>query len=138
MQNWITPKINQWKQSGRLAIVAALLFELLLVLWIGFFVLFALETLLPTFITVRLSLANLLALLVLGTVLYFSLERQVDVPPEETTTPPFLTLGAWGFGFSLIALSLARFTLAGVIIFLAAYLILWWLLKRFLRLKEKQ
>lgn len=119
-----------------LAILAALLLELLLVLWIGFLVLFALETLLPTFITIRLSLANFLAILVLGTVFYLFLEKELNLPTDETKTPRFLTVGVWGFGFILIALSLARFTLAGVIIFFIAYLILWWLFSQVLREKE--
>ncbi len=119
-----------------LAILAALLLELLLVLWIGFLVLFALETLLPTFITIRLSLANFLAILVLGTVFYLFLEKELNLPTDETKTPRFLTVGVWGFCFILIALSLARFTLAGVIIFFIAYLILWWLFSQVLREKE--
>ncbi len=138
MQNWITPKINQWKQSGRLAIVAALLFELLTVLWLSFFFLFALETLLPTFITIRLSLANFLALLILTTIFYLFLERQLGLPEVETKTPRWLSVGTWFFGFILIALSLARFTVIGVIVFLIAYLLLWQLLKHFLSLKEEK
>lgn len=135
MHSWITEKINHWKATGTLSIFVALFFELLVVLWLSFFALFALETLLPTFITIRLSLANFLAVLILGTVFYLFLERQLDLPTEETKTPPWLSVGAWGFCFILIALSLARFSLAGVLIFLVLYIFLWRLLNGFLHEK---
>lgn len=133
MHPWITAKLNQWKASGKLVIIAALLFELLVVLWLGFFALFALETLLPTFVTIHLSLSNFLTLLILGTVGYLFLERQFDEIPSQTKTPPWLSVGAWLFGCILITLSLARFSLIGALIFLALYLFLWWFLGRFLQ-----
>lgn len=133
MYPWITKQFNQWKASGKLVIIAALLFELLTVLWFGFFILFALETLLPTFVTIRLSLSNFLALLMIGTVGYLFLERQLDLPQAETKTPRWLTAGAWLFGFTLITLSLARFSLSGAAIFLVLYLFLWWLFSQFLQ-----
>lgn len=123
--------MTQWKVNGFIPIFAALLFELLAVLWLGFFTLFALETLLPTFVTIRLSLTNFLAFLILATTFYLFLERQLDETPLETKTPRWLSVGVWSFGIILIALSFARFSPMGVIIFLTSYLFLTWLLNRF-------
>ncbi|TXH02419.1 MAG: hypothetical protein E6R05_04205 [Candidatus Moraniibacteriota bacterium] len=133
MPNFIQQKFDHWKANGKLAIFAALLLELLIVLWLSFLALFALETLLPTFVTVRLSLTNFLAFLLLTTVFYLFFERQLDLPTEETKTPRWLTVGVWTFGFFIIALSLARFSIIGVLIFLIAYLLLTWLLTKFVQ-----
>lgn len=133
MPNFIQQKFDHWKANGKLAIFATLLLELLIVLWFSFLALFALETLLPTFVTVRLSLTNFLAFLILTTIFYLLLERQLDLPTEETKTPRWLSGGVMIFGLVLIALSLARFPLMGVIIFLVSYLSLWWLLTRFIQ-----
>lgn len=133
MRNFIQQKFDYWKVNGKLAIFAALLLELIIVLWLSFLALFALETLLPTFVTVRLSLTNFLAFLLLTTIFYLFLERQLDLPTEETKTPRWLTVGVWGFGFFIIALSLARFSIIGVLIFLIAYFLLTWTFVRFVQ-----
>lgn len=135
MSPWLHQQVNIWKANGTIAIASALLFELLTVLWPGFFMLFALETLLPTFVTIRLSLSNFLAFLILATIFYLFLERQLDDSPSQTKTPWWLTVGAWGFGVILIGLSFARFPLMGVLIFLVSYLCLTWVLNRFLQEK---
>ena len=134
MLSWFQQKIDTWKQSGMLAIVAALLFELLVVLWLSFLALFSLETLLPTFITIRLSLTNFLTVLILGTLLYLSLEQKISSDPGVNTDSKlerWLSIGLWVFGAILLLLSLARFSLVGVIVFFLSYLALLWLLKRF-------
>ncbi len=135
MHPLIEQKFTHWKQNGTLIIAAALLFELLTVLWIGFFILFSLETLLPTFVTIRLSLTNLLAFLILATLSYLFLERQLDEIPSQTKTPRWLAGGVWFFGFILIALSLARFPLFGALLFLTCYLLLAWILSKFVQEK---
>lgn len=132
MSPWLHQQMNIWKANGSVAIASALLFELLVVLWLGFFMLFALETLLPTFVTIRLSLSNFLAFLILTTIFYLFLERQLDDIPSQTKTPRWLTVGVWGFGVILISLSFARFPLMGVVIFLVSYLCLTWVLSRFI------
>lgn len=134
MLTWFQQKIDAWKHSGMLALVAALLFELLVVLWLSFLALFSLETLLPTFVTVRLSLTNFLAVLILGTLLYLSLEQKIsDNHSVDTNTKleRWIRIGLWVFGALLLLLSLARFSLIGVIIFFFGYLALLWLLKHF-------
>lgn len=132
MFSWLKQKTDTWKQNGALAIIAALLCELLVVLWLSFFALFGLETLLPTFVTIRLSLSNFLAFLILATVFYLFLERQLGLPQTEAKTPRWLIVGAWCFGGVLIALSLARFSLFGVVVFFFGYLTLWWFLNRYI------
>lgn len=132
---FLNQKMTEWQESGKLAIAASLLFELLIVLWLGFIALFSLETLLPTFVTIRISLTNFLTVLILGTILYLFLEQKVDAPLEQNKTPRWLSVGVWCFGALLIALSLARFPLAGAIVFFVGYLALLWLLNRFLQEK---
>lgn len=115
-----------------LALVAALLFELLIVLWVSFLALFAFETLLPTFVTMRISLTFFLAFIVLTTIIYCALEKQLNIPSKSRTTktPQWAIIGLWVFGVSLITLSLARFPFLPGILFLLGYVSLTWFLWR--------
>lgn len=130
MSHWIQEQLKRWKQTETLLIATRLLFELLIVLWVSFLALFALETLLPTFVTIRISLTFFLAFIVLATIFYCTLEKQLDAPSEATETPQWVIIGLWVFGVSLIALSLARFPLLPGILFLLGSIGLTWFLWR--------
>ncbi len=123
---------HAWKQDGRLMIAALLLTELIAVLWLGFLALFALETLLPTFVTVRLSLTEYLTWLVLGTAGTLWLRQHAEVSAFELPSrfaQAFLASLTVGLAL-LIALSMARFPLIPGIAFFLGYALLAWLLWR--------
>ncbi len=126
MLSLFTTKLAQWKSAGWLTIILSLLFELLIALWLGFLSLFTLETLLPTFVTIRVSLTTFLWVLLLLSLLYLSLKEYLNLPEALTKTPRFITWGVFFFGAGLILLSLARFSLFAGGFFLIVYVLLWW------------
>ncbi|TXH01986.1 MAG: hypothetical protein E6P95_00810 [Candidatus Moraniibacteriota bacterium] len=131
MLTLLNNKLALLKITGWLTVLAALLFELLLALWVIFLGLFFLETLLPTFITIRLSLTTFLSFLLLLTTLYLTIEQYLALPtsPNNSRTPRFISWGIFFSGFVLIVLSLARFPLFMGVLFLLGYSFLWWYLK---------
>lgn len=131
MLTLLNNKLALLKTTGWLTVLAALLFELLLALWVIFLGLFFLETLLPTFITIRLSLTTFLSFLLLLTTLYLAIEQYLALPisPNNSRTPRFFSWGIFFSGFVLIVLSLARFPLFMGVLFLLGYSFLWWYLK---------
>lgn len=130
MLNLFSTKVSLLKETGWLAVITALLLELILALWIIFLALFSLETLLPTFVTIRVSLTSFLSLLILLTTLYLVLEQHLTLPLVQTKTPRLMSWGVSLFGFTLILLSLARFPLLAGGFFLVLYMLLWWYLKQ--------
>lgn len=124
--------LKHWKEDGSLAIAALLTSELLAVLWLGFLALFALETLLPTFVTVRLSLTEYLTWLILGTVATLWLRRESGVKSlmSSKKVGHVLLAGTVCMTVVLIALSMARFPLIPGLVFFASSLGLGWLLWR--------
>lgn len=132
MREKIALSLERFKKNGSLAIAALLLTELAAVLWLGFLGLFALETLLPTFVTVRLSLTEYLTWLVLGTAALLFLRDKAGVTafevPPSIAGPLFWTaILALAL---LVALSMARFPVIPGIIFFVGYSFLAWLLWR--------
>lgn len=79
MNNFTQHSFERLKKNGFGAILYALLAEGLLYGYLGFIALFTAETLLPTFITVRLSLTKFLFILVVLSFLLALLGRFLDI-----------------------------------------------------------
>lgn len=108
--------IAPYKANGQLAIAANLLFDVVLVGWIAFAGLYALEVLLPTFVIARLSLVKLAVILLVLTSLLVWLGSVLEINRAESKGKN----------------SLSRFSLAVIIIgsigivALAHYRFPWW------------
>lgn len=102
--------IDQWKASGFLAVVYALLAEALFIGYLGFIGLFTIETLLPTFVTVRLSLTKFLFILVVLSVVLAAIGDTLDVSFRQTVSKksPLLWIGLLWM-LSILIVSLYKF-----------------------------
>jgi hypothetical protein len=134
MNESIKKFLNQEIQNGRLALAANLLYDIVLVGWIAFAGLYALEALLPTFVIARLSLVKFaVLLLVLSSLLFWLAEklRPAEVSSKKGLSRPLLIfIGLAGFG--VIALTHYRFPWWSIPISLCGYSIIIWLFaKRF-------
>lgn len=106
----LLPTLERSKQSGTLLLIYALSAEALCIGYVFFAGLFTLETLLPTFVTVRLSLSAFFAILVLCTFVVALLGRflQASFPWTFTMKSPLVILAIlWAIG--ILALSLIKF-----------------------------
>lgn len=120
-------KILDWthhlRQSGFLSIITLLLSELIVVLWLSFFALFALEMLLPTFVLARLSLAQYFFWLLLGTLATLKLRQETSIAyfdiPKKIWFPAIIF--GWFFVLILTLLALVHFSLIGGAIFFSLY-----------------
>ena len=98
---------HQWRTDGRLVVCYALLLETLVIGYIGFIGLYTLEMLLPTFITVRLSLTKFFFLLIILTMITASLGRFLNMQFSFNIHKkhPLVWIGClWLFGISMLAL----------------------------------
>lgn len=99
--------MEAWRADGVLHVVYALLAEALLIGYLYFIGLFTVETLLPTFVTVRFSLTTFLFILVLATIALSLLGRFLDLSFswKITKKSPLLWLGIiWGIGILVVSL----------------------------------
>ncbi len=123
LKEYFTNTIDLWKETGSLALVWTLLFEVLVVGYIGFAGLYTLEVLLPTFITARLSLTKVFFFLLLGTSIlaWLGAKLELDFPKESLWKSPSLWITIlWGVGLLLI--SLIKLPLWSIPIFFGATL----------------
>jgi hypothetical protein len=129
----IDTKLSQLKANGRLALLANLLFDIVLVGWYAFAGLYALEILLPTFVIARLSLVKLaIALLVLTTFLAWLstvLELQPVSPKSKRSYQLFLTSVIIA-SVGVITLAHYRFPWWAILITLTGYALALWLFVR--------
>lgn len=114
---------NHLKQNGFLSIATLLLSELMIVLWLSFFALFALEMLLPTFVLARLSLAQYFFWLLLGTMVTLKLRQETSIAhfdvPKKIWLPAIIA--GWLFVLILTLLALVHFSLIGGALFFSLY-----------------
>lgn len=108
--------IASYKANGQLAIAANLLFDLVLVGWIAFAGLYALEVLLPTFVIARLSLVKLAVILLVLTSLLAWLGSVLEIKKTESGEKKNLSR------FSLVAIIVGSIS----IVALAHYRFPWW------------
>lgn len=130
IQKKISDLLLRYKATGLLHVGYALLAEALIIGFIFFLGLFTIETLLPTFVTVRLSLTKFFFFLVTGTMMLSLLGHflQISFPWNITKKNPLLWLGViWSIG--ILALSLLKFPplLIGsiLLLFLVAGYLFW-------------
>lgn len=126
IENFITP----YKKSGRLAIAANLLFDLALVGWIAFTGLYALETLLPTFVIARLSLVKFAVILLLLTSLLVWISSVLGIKEKESATkkavPRIMLVAIITAGVGIIALTHYHFPWWSIPIMLGGYALALW------------
>ncbi len=125
------------KDNGSLAILYALLVETLLIGYIFFAGLFTAETLLPTFVTVHLSLAKFLFALVLLTFITSALGRFLDMhfTWRITKKSPLLWLGTfWTIG--ILGLSLYKFPLVTIPFLIGGFLAVGYLFSKIIFSEE--
>lgn len=107
VKNKIDAVLKRWRSEGSLHIAYALGTEALLIGYLYFIAFFTIETLLPTFVTVRFSLTMFFFFLVLATFVLSLLGRSLKVTHNWNITKksPILWLGLfWGFGILLVSL----------------------------------
>ncbi len=121
--------LKRCKANGSLAIIANLLFDVVLVGWITFTGLVAMEILLPTFVSARLSLVKFSLLLLILTALLVWLGRllgRTENALEKSNYRPLLTLcGIVGLG--ILTFAQYRFPGWSIPIILGGYLSIGWL-----------
>jgi hypothetical protein len=122
-RQYIITLFNTWKSLGILSVVYALLAEALLIGYVTFAGLFTIETILPTFISVRLSLTAFLALLFISSFLLAILGRFLDLDFTSglRRRNPLLSIGILWMT-SILALSLYKFPLFLIPILILAFL----------------
>lgn len=121
--------IARYKKDGRLAVAANLLFDLVSVGWIAFAGLYALETLLPTFVTARLSLVKLAVVLLLLTSALAWLGKMLEVKgvaENEKRTHLFLIVFVVA-GIGIVALAHYRFPWWSIPVSIGGYMLAGWL-----------
>jgi hypothetical protein len=109
---YFTKQLAFLKENGFLVVCYALLAEALLWGFIGFIVLFTLETLLPTFVTVRFSLTKFFLFLFLFSFILILLGRYLNISFSWPTNKksPAVWLGLlWMLG--ILSVSLYKFPL---------------------------
>ncbi len=117
------------RTDGRLAILANLLFDVVLAGWIAFAGLYAIEILLPTSVTARLSLVKLSVILLFLTSLLAwlgSILGKGERSPEKLSRPIILSISIIAVG--IIALAHYRFPWWSIPILVASYGAALWLL----------
>lgn len=107
LRNLINQKMHSWNDRGYLRLGWAILFEALIIGFIGFAILYTLEVLLPTFITARLSLSKILFFLLLGTSLLGWLGTYVQLEfskHQVWRSPLFWASLLWGTFLLLVSM----------------------------------
>lgn len=112
-----------WRVTGALHVVYALCAEALLIGYLYFIGFFTIETLLPTFVTVRLSLTKFFLFLLLTTFLVSLLGRflMISFSWNITRKSPLLWLSIlWAIG--ILAVSLIKFPLPLIPLLIGGFL----------------
>ncbi len=122
--------LERTKKNGSLAIFANLLFDAVLLGWIIFAGLYALEVLLPTFVTARLSLVKFSVFLITLTALLARLRRSLPETDSEKTAPTRLIWMTGLFVVGTIIIAHYRFPWWSIPLSTGGYLIIAWLFLR--------
>lgn len=127
-RHFFTKALSVSKENGLLTVCYALLSEALLLGYLGFAALFTIETLLPTFVTVRLSLTKVLFVLILLSFLLAALGRFLNLsfPFSLDKKSPLLWLGLLWM-VAILAVSLLKFPLVVIVILIAGFLFIGYL-----------
>ncbi len=134
----LTPSLEKWRTSGALHIVYALAVEALIIGYLYFAGFFTIETLLPTFVTTRFSLAKFLLILTLSTFATALLGRSLNLSFSWNITKksPLLWLGIfWAVG--ILSVSLIKFPPLLIPVFIAGFFLSGYLFWNIFFEKEK-
>lgn len=107
LKKWLTPYLITLKKNGFLSVCYAVLAEALVIGFLAFGALFTIETLLPTFVTVRFSLTLFFGILILLASLLSVLGHFLDISftLQMHKKNPWLWLGlVWILGILLLSL----------------------------------
>lgn len=110
LQKKLTTVFASWRATGALHVVYALSLEALFIGYLFFMGLFTVETLLPTFVTVRFSLTKFFFVLIAATILLSLLGRFLELSFTWNITKknPILWLGIlWSIG--ILTVSMIKF-----------------------------
>lgn len=112
LSRFFQPYIQKYKDNGVLIVLYALLAEFLLLGYILFASFFTIETLLPGFVSERLSLSNFFALLLVLSFLLALLGRTLALhfPKQNLQKNPLLWIGIL-WAISILVVSLFQFPL---------------------------
>lgn len=130
MRDRLSQILNQWTERGYLHVASALLFEFLIAGFVVFAALFTFETLLPTSVMPRLSLAKLLFALLMLLALLGAINRRAGIVFSDTfplAHPLVIMAGIWGVLVMLV--SSYRFPVWSIFVLLPLFLVsvsLWW------------
>ncbi len=107
LQKKFVTALEHFRTTGLLTVAYALFMEALIVGFIYFIGFFTVETLLPTFVTVRFSLTKFFFILIMATFVLSLLGRFLNISFSWNITKrdPLLWLGIlWGIGILLVSL----------------------------------
>lgn len=122
LQKKIMAMLLDWRASGLLKVIYTLATEALLIGYVYFIGFFTIETLLPTFVTVRFSLTTFFFFLIIATMLLSLLGRLLALSFSWNINKksPLLWLGLlWALGIATI--SLIKFPLVLLLIIIALF-----------------
>jgi|SRR6185369_4412371 len=137
-KKYVSTQLNILKDSGLLRVVYALLLEALFIGFLIFVGLFTVETVLPTFVTVRFSLAKLLLGLIILSFVLVSLGRYLELSYSIHTKKikPFFWLALfWSLG--IFAVSLYKFPPIAIPIIVVGFLAVGYLFAKILLFEQK-
>ncbi len=121
--------LARYRKDGRLAVFANLLFDVVLVGWIVFAGLYALEVLLPTFVTARLSLVKASVILLFLTSLLAWLGSMLGAEKDAASKTPShpVIISTTIVALGIIALAHYRFPYWSIPILIIGYAIAIWI-----------
>lgn len=122
LQKKIMALLLDWRASGLLKVVYTLATEALLIGYLYFIGFFTIETLLPTFVTVRFSLTTFFFFLIIATMLLSLLGRFLALyfSWNISKKSPALWLGLfWALGIAIV--SLIKFPLPLLLLIIALF-----------------
>jgi phosphatidylserine synthase len=132
MDTFFKRSLDKYSSDERLAVAANLLSDVVFVGWIAFAGLYAIEVLLPTFVTARLSLVKFAILLLGLTSLLIWLSQSLaptKQPSKKILSRPLLILFAM-VSIGIIALAHYRFPWWSIPIIVSGYSLVLWLFFR--------
>lgn len=122
--------LDQSRESGSLALFANLLFDAVMLGWLVFAGLYAVEALLPTFVTARLSLVKFGIILIGLTALLAYARKDLPSPESEKSSLAWLPWITVMFLAIIIAIAHYRFPWWSIPICLGSYLLIAWLFSK--------
>ena len=110
IQKKILALLGHWRATGLLRVIYALAIEALFLGYLYFIGFFTVETLLPTFVTVRFSLTTFFFILIIATLLLSLLGRFLNLSFDWNISrkSPLLWIGIL-WGISILVVSLIKF-----------------------------